>query len=214
MLRFWNRILNVGNDRLLRRIFEADYRICNNNWCSEVRSIMSRLDLDEYFEHKLIVAFDSVKLKTASLYSTNWFNNVTTVPKLRSYITFKSEFKTENYLLMNLSRKERSPMAQLRCGILPLRIETGRYTRKSPAERLCKLCDDAAIEDKKHFVLNCSFYHYIRNQFLHSMNLPTDWNALGETERLTFLLNVQTRKTAKYLVKAYYLRRNYIYSTR
>ena len=61
-------------------------------------------------------------------------------------------------------------MAQLRCGILPLRIETGRYTRESPAERLCKLCDDAAIEDDEHFVLNCSFYHYIRNQFLHSMN--------------------------------------------
>ena len=178
---------------------------------------MSRLDLDEYFEHKLIVDFDSVDsviLKTTSFYSSNWSNNVATVPKLRSYITFKSEFKTENYLLINLSRKERNLMAQLRCGILPLRIETGRYTRKSPDQRLCKLCDDAAIEDEKRFVLNCSFYHDIRNQFLHSMNLPTDWNALSETERLTLLLNVQSRKTAKYLVKAYYLRRNYIYSTR
>ena len=59
MIHFWNRILNVGNDRLLRRIFEEEYRL-NNNWCSEVRSIMSSLELDEYFENKLIVNFDIV----------------------------------------------------------------------------------------------------------------------------------------------------------
>ena len=61
MIRFWNRILNVENDRLLGRIFEEDYLLCNNNWCSEVRSIMSFLELNEYFENKLIVNFDSVK---------------------------------------------------------------------------------------------------------------------------------------------------------
>ena len=55
MLRFWNRILNVDNDRLLRRVFETDYRLCNNNWCSEIKTIMSRLELDEYFENKLFV---------------------------------------------------------------------------------------------------------------------------------------------------------------
>ena len=37
---------------------------------------MSSLELDEYFENKLIVNFDSVKHKTASFYSTNWSNNV------------------------------------------------------------------------------------------------------------------------------------------
>ena len=214
MIRFWNRILNIGNDRLLRRIFEEDYRLCNNNWCSEVRSIMSSLELDEYFENKLIVNFDSVKHKTASFYSTNWSNNVLTVPKLRTYVTFKMEFKTENYLLLNLNRKERSLMAQLRSGILPLRIETGRYARESPDERLCKLCNDSTIEDEKHFVLNCSFYRDIRNQLLNSIDLPADWNTYCETQKLKFLLNVQTRKIAKYLVKAYCLRRRHIYSSR
>ena len=214
MIRFWNRILNIGNDRLLRRIFEEDYRLCNNNWCSEVRLIMSSLELDEYFENKLIVNFDSVKHKTASFYSTNWSNNLLTVPKLRTYVTFKMEFKTENYLLLNLNRKERSLMAQLRSGILPLRIETGRYARESPDERLCKLCNDSTIEDEKHFVLNCSFYRDIRNQLLSSIDLPADWNTYCETQKLKFVLNVQTRKIAKYLVKAYCLRRRHIYSSR
>ena len=214
MLRYWSRILNVGGDRLLRRIFEIDYRLCNNNWCSEIKNIMNRLELDEYFEYKMLVNLDSVKHKIASLYATNWMNHVITVPKLRSYVTFKTEFKTENYLLLNLSRKERSLMAQFRCGILPLRIETGRFVGESPDERLCKLCIGPAIEDEKHFLLNCPFYNVIRNQLLHSMDLSVEWNTLNDSERLNFLLNVQTRKTAKYLVKAYCLRRSYIYSTR
>ena len=157
MLRFWNRILNVDSDRLLRRVFETDCRLRNNNWCSEIKTIMSRLELDEYFENKLFVNLESVKHKTASLYSTNWSNNVTTVPKLRLYVTFKTEVKTEKYLLLNLSRKERSLMARLCCGILPLRIETGRCVGESPDERLCKLCNGPDIEDEKHFLLEIIF---------------------------------------------------------
>ena len=94
MLRFWNRILNIDIHRLLRRVFETAYRLCNNNWCSEIKTVMSRLELDEYFENKLFVNLDSFKHKTASLYTKNWSNNVTTVPKLRSFVKFKTEFKT------------------------------------------------------------------------------------------------------------------------
>lgn len=174
---------------------------------------MSRLELDEYFENKLFVNIDSVKHKTASSYATNWTNNVTMVPKLRSYVTFKTEFKTEKYLSLNLSRKERSLIAVC-CGILPLRIETGRYIGESPEECLCKLCNGTAIEDEKHFLLNCSFYNDIRNQYFHSMDLPIDWNTQSESEKHKYLLDIQARKTAKSLVKAYFSRRSHIYSTR
>ena len=60
---------------------------------------MNRLELDVYFEYKMLANLDSVKHKIASLYAINWSNNMITVPKLRSYVTFKTEFKTENYLL-------------------------------------------------------------------------------------------------------------------
>ena len=101
-------------------------------------------------------------------------------------LPLKQSSKTENYLLLNLTGKERSLMAQFRCGILPLRIETGRFVVESP-------------EDEKHFLLNCPFYDDIINQLLHSIDLSVAWNTLNDSERLNFLLNVQTRKTAKYL---------------
>ena len=49
------------------------------------------------------------------------------VPKLRTYVLFKLSFETEKYLTINLTRSEGSVMAQFRCGVLPLSIETGRF---------------------------------------------------------------------------------------
>ena len=40
---------------------------------------------------------------------------------------FKNVFKTEPYVMMYMSRLQMSLMAQLRCGILPLKTETGRF---------------------------------------------------------------------------------------
>ena len=47
--------------------------------------------------------------------------------KLRTYSLFKDIHNTEKYLQINLAKNERSVLAQLRCRILPLRVETARY---------------------------------------------------------------------------------------
>ncbi len=41
-----------------------------------------------------------------------------------------------------MSRSERSLQAQFRVGVLPLRIETGRYCNLKLEERICELCAD------------------------------------------------------------------------
>ena len=43
--------------------------------------------------------------------------------------------------MCNLSKSKRSLLAQLRLGVLPLAIETGRYTGKSIELRVCVVCD-------------------------------------------------------------------------
>ena len=70
--------------------------------------------------------------------------------ELRTYINFKDSFNTEIYVKQTISKSRRSFLAQLRLGIMPLEIETGRYTpiydkekkmnrRRHPSERLCAL---------------------------------------------------------------------------
>ena len=54
-----------------------------------------------------------------------WKSDINSKPKLRTYKMFKTLFIAEDYLKLNTNRQQRSLMAQLRCGILPIRIETG-----------------------------------------------------------------------------------------
>ena len=59
-------------------------------------------------------------------------------------------------------------MAQLRCGILPNRIETGRFTnicdpitgklkKMKSTERICQLCTKNEIENEIHFFMCLSY---------------------------------------------------------
>ena len=56
-----------------------------------------------------------------------WAESIQRKPKLRFYRKFKNEISTESYTLMNIDCVRRSHLAQLRLGILPLSIETGRF---------------------------------------------------------------------------------------
>ena len=81
---------------------------------------------------------------------------------------------------MYLPRSHRSLLAQLRSGILPLRIESGRFqnicdpktgkTRKlKPQERVCTLCDLNLVEDEIHFVCICSKYCTLREKLFNTV---------------------------------------------
>ena len=131
IIRYWNRLLSFHTNRLTRRLFEYDYRICSNNWCSEVKKIMTTLDLSFNFNYKLPVNIKEAEIKIKSHYVSIWSEMVKKTNKLRTYSLFKDTHNTEKYLQINLAKNERSVLAQLRCGILPLRVETGRYVGES-----------------------------------------------------------------------------------
>ena len=46
-----------------------------------------------------------------------------------------------------ISKKYRAVLAQFRCGILPLKVETGRFSNIPLARHLCEFCLSKAIED-------------------------------------------------------------------
>ncbi len=67
-----------------------------------------------------------------------------------------------------MTRKHRSYLAQYRCGILLLSIETGRWGSIPLEDRICKMCDSLVVEDEYHFIFHCSLYNNIRD---HSCNM-------------------------------------------
>ena len=52
-------------------------------------------------------------------------NEINKKPKLRTYVNFINIFMPENYVSASMLRSQRSLLAQIRSGILLLRLETG-----------------------------------------------------------------------------------------
>ena len=97
-------------------------------------------------------------------YKVNWQNRMFSQKvgnKLRTYKLFKEVFEIEMYLSKNIQSRYRSAFAKFRCGVAPMRIETGRYENKNVNERVCLICHDQ-IEDEKHVLLDCPLYADLR----------------------------------------------------
>ena len=65
----------------------------------------------------------------------------------------KNKPELEYHVISNLSLIARSHLAQIRCGILPLAIETGRYTNIQPESRVCVMCNESDVETEYNFFI-------------------------------------------------------------
>ena len=75
---------------------------------------------------------------------------------------------------VNMNRKYRSVLAQLRSGILPLEIECVRWKSLEVEERKCKVCDQSSVvsQDESHFLFECSLYNSERSHFIETIDRP------------------------------------------
>jgi len=64
-----------------------------------------------------------------------------------------------------MSFAHRSSLAKFRCGVAPLRIETGRYEKLPVHERKCPFCK-TVVESELHALLNCPMYTFDRQVLL------------------------------------------------
>jgi hypothetical protein len=83
-------------------------------------------------------------------------------------------------------KKYRSALCKFRCGVAPIRIETGRYERLNVTDRICNICDnhDNEIEDEKHVIMKCTLYNDLRETlFSDASDVSSDFNnfSLEET---------------------------------
>ena len=77
-------------------------------------------------------------------------------------------------------------MAQIRCGILPIRIETGRFCNLPVENRLCEICNQNKVEDEFHFLMECPFYHLEREQMLANTNIGAQAGTKKENFKTLF----------------------------
>ena len=123
----------------------------------------------------------------------------------------KKQYGLENYLTHNLSRGKRSLLAQFRLGILPLKIETGRFSNLSREERICDFCKDV-IEDEIHFLFDCGLYPEFREcLFTKAGSVSPNFAAMDVEQKLEFLMTTLPLELANYVSCAFFKRKEFIF---
>ena len=120
---------------------------------------------------------------------------------------------TEKYVKCNLSRKERSVLAQIRLGILPLKIETGRFENLLPENRLCEFCSNQTIEDEEHFLFKCELNRELRMKFMYTLQNRSTETISNESSSIILwkTLFENPRQSSRYIISAFENRRNHLY---
>jgi len=111
-----------------------------------------------------------------------------------------------------MNRYERSLLAKFRCGILQLKIETGRFNQTKLEDRLCDICNNDEIEDEYHFLCNCAKYSSLRASLFRKVSDHHEcFVALDMRQKFVFLLSKCNRDVAKFIRKAWEERKKFLY---
>ena len=79
----------MDNSRLCNKVFQWDDRICNNNWSSDVKTIMLSLNLINALENQRQCDMNSIRTSLYDLQASEWPRKCADLPKLQTYILFK-----------------------------------------------------------------------------------------------------------------------------
>ena len=112
---------------------------------------------------------------------------------------------------MNISPAERSVIAKLRFGVLPISIETGRYTSVPMEQRICTLCNLDEVETEYHFVFICDRYQQFRNNLLSKLNISDVMFRTYNLQEKFKLLFSAPKYLGQYLIESLELRKSIIF---
>lgn len=203
--RMWCRLCNMDGDRLTKHIFLWSSQLADNrrkNWVYSVRAMFDQAGINDIGRAQAVSTRSVLSRVRESLnvcdqqewYNALWNDNNNRVNgnKLRTYRLFKSTAQVEPYLLLNVHRLARRSLSMLRIGVLPLHVETGRYSRPvlPLADRKCMFCHHDCVEDEKHFLLACPLYSDQRQYLLDQAHeLHDTFNTMSDDNKFTFLMN-------------------------
>ena len=221
---YWYRMTVMSNSRLNKRIFlwsKAKANSSCKNWYFKVREQLTNLGGNIFTTGTFICSKTSflqqVLEKLEQKYHTEWLNTIQNTTgnrgrggnKLRTYRLFKSNFQVEPYCELFLPFKHRSALAKFRCGVAPLRLETGRYEGLDVNQRICPICK-SSVEDESHVLLYCPFYRDLRTTlFNKASEVNRNFRQLPDNEK--FSTNDLIRILAKTCFTILQKRTNFLY---
>jgi hypothetical protein len=178
VISFWLHVINSNEQSYVHQIYT---NLCNekksNKWICFVKEMLKDLGLQHVWINQ--GTFNVKRLKYAaqnileSKYISFWKQKKKESNRLKFYdsITINSTYKMETYLLLPISRLNKSSLCKLRISAHDLLIERGRYNNTPREERKCNVCQ--VLEDEIHFLDFCIKHIDLRTKFFNK-TLPSN----------------------------------------
>ena len=212
LARYQNRLVNM-DDRMWPKSFG------NGIWTQiprdgiEVKLIVNYagLSCDNINEEKINLDMLEQRLKTSE--RNSWRLEAYNKTKLCTYVKIHDFDSIRVLVRANLSRIQRSLVTKFKCGVFPLRIETGRYKGLDKSKRFCKICNEGFIENEMHFLYGCKGLKHVIDPFMYTMSELVDgWNVLSKLYRTKLLVSgTHLKRFGSWLEDMYYTRRGILY---
>ena len=216
MLRLWNRLVAMDPNRITYKIFVNDFymaQVDTENWCYKIWKILCEINQEQCFYNREPCDISLCKEKMLEKQEETWNVEIVKKPKLRFYRLFKNDMNLKEYISCNLSPAERSCTSQLRFGILPLHIETGRFRNIIAENRICSLCNLDEVEDELHFLFKCPLYEQQRLTWLNKVEQEQpDLMYMDISSQLNLLFCKFSRCTSKFIMRCFDIRQKTLYT--
>ena len=223
MVRFFNRVLKMDDNRLTKIVLKWDKDLNDSGeistWGTELKTVFIECNMEHLYEQfNPFPSKATIKLLESSMKNhqiEKLRSDCLEKPKLRTFVQIKDFHNTPSYILKPLSFLQRKLMAKLRVGSLPLRLETGRFCKPYLPENLrtCQVCVDKnvigrSIENELHFLFDCSAYERLRAEWLSKLKLPNNFESIPTPEKMSLVLNQpeNVKPTSRYIADAYSMR--------
>ncbi len=161
ILKFHCRLLEMPGDRVTSLIYAWSKSLADSgvsNWASRTASLLNSLHLPPQQPQQPSKLWEAIMEEEM----TEWAEAVNVIPprsesggRLFYYRQIKHEPCPEPYMEVTCINRRRI-ITLLRCGCLPLEVESGRYrTPKTPLQqRICQICQKG-VGDECHFLNSC-----------------------------------------------------------
>ena len=127
MARYKNRLCSMKEERLPVNIYKWMESLEVNGWVKDVKHVLNYANMDDcqHLSSKCDLNVLQVRLKV--LNQDKWWLDAETKTKLETFIQIYHRSDPQGLMKCNLQRNQRSVVSRLKCGVLPLMLEVGRF---------------------------------------------------------------------------------------
>jgi hypothetical protein len=169
LLKYWNRLIRMDDDRLVKRAFVVSAALagstaCNSrhtSWAGQAAAVLGSLGLPCNLAAPAVADVE----KGVSTLQSRYLSSITDSEssKVQQYLRMRDGVVPETYCMAPYLKavggwRQRKALSQLRTGSHWLAVETGRRAGAAVPrdQRVCQRCSSGEVDDEAHMVFRCA----------------------------------------------------------